>query len=194
MYMGLIVISFLILVLNMYYFSYPVFRDMGIRHHISDKIILSLRDDGIFRSFLSTKIVSLVLLMMGVIVRAGMGKDVSWKTIVIPGASGLFLFILPPLFSWPYLFTSLAGYGLVSFSAAMIGRKLNLRRQDLNDVYETFEQCEDIIETDDSINIPTNSTHFSVTVHTDCISPACNVNTLDILERLDISIIQICPC
>ena len=36
MYMGLIVISFLILVLNMYYFSYPVFRDMGIRHHISD--------------------------------------------------------------------------------------------------------------------------------------------------------------
>ena len=43
MYMGLIVISFLILVLNMYYFSYPVFRDMGIRHHISDKIILSLR-------------------------------------------------------------------------------------------------------------------------------------------------------
>ena len=155
MYMGLIVISFLILVLNMYYFSYPVFRDMGIRHHISDKIILSLREDGIFRSFLSTKIVSLVLLMMGVIVRACMGKDVSWKTIVIPGASGLFLFILPPLFSWPYLFTSLAGYGLVSFSAAMIGRKLNLRRQDLNDVYETFEQCEDIIETDDSINIPT---------------------------------------
>ena len=35
----------------------------------------------------------------------------------------------------------------------MIGRHMKLNWDTLNDVNETFEQCEDKIETDDSINI-----------------------------------------
>ena len=155
MWMVMILISAVILAVHVYYFCHGIFAAAGIRHDITDRIMLSLRGDGIFSSYLKTKCVSLLLMLMAVIVRAGRGKDTTWSTIAATGAAGLVLFLMPRAWDWPYLLTTLAGYGVCAWAGAMVGRKMKHSQRELNDVYETFEQCDEKIETPDSINIPT---------------------------------------
>jgi len=154
-FMGMVLFSAFILAVHLYYFEYGIFRSLGFHSPITDKIMLSLRSDGIFSSYLKTKLVSLAFLVMSLLVRAGKGKPADWKMVGIAGASGLLLYAAPPLLGGLYTLLTLTGYGLTAYSAAMIGRHLHLNWDELNDVNETFQQCDDLIETEDSINIPT---------------------------------------
>ena len=155
MFMGMVLMSAVILVVHLYYFEYGIFSALGARSAITDKIMLSLRGDGIFSSYAKTKLVSLAFLVMSLIVRSGKGKPADWPLVGATGAAGVVLFFLPPLLNGIYTMLTLTGYGLCAYSSAMIGRHLHRNWDELNDVNETFEQCDDLIETEDSINIPT---------------------------------------
>ena len=154
-FMSMVLMSVFVLLVNIYYYEYPVFLRLGLRSGISDKIMLSLRSDGIFSSYLITKTVSLFFIIMSSLVRSGKGKAADWRTVGITGGTGLFLFAFPPVLGILYTLLTITGYILCAFAATMIGRHMKLNWDTLNDVNETFEQCEDKIETDDSINIPT---------------------------------------
>lgn len=155
MFMGMVLMSAIILVVHLYYFEYGIFSALGVRSAITDKIMLSLRSDGIFSSYITTKLTSLSLLVMSLIVRSGKGKPADWPLVGMTGAAGIVLLMLPPLLNGMYALLTLTGYGLCAYSAAMIGRHLHSNWSELNDVNETFEQCDELIETEDSINIPT---------------------------------------
>ena len=155
MFMGMVLMSAIILVVHLYYFEYGIFSALGVRSAITDKIMLSLRSDGIFSSYITTKLTSLSLLVMSLIVRSGKGKPADWPLVGMTGAAGIVLLMLPPLLNGMYALLTLTGYGLCAYSAAMIGRHLHSNWSELNDINETFEQCDELIETEDSINIPT---------------------------------------
>ena len=73
-FMSMVLMSVFVLLVNIYYYEYPVFLRLGLQSGISDKIMLSLRSDGIFSSYLITKTVSLFFIIMSSLVRSGKGK------------------------------------------------------------------------------------------------------------------------
>ena len=154
-FMCMVLVSVVILAVNIYYYEYPLFMSLGLRSDISDRVMLSFRSHGFFSSYLKTKLLSLALIVMSNIVRSGKGKPANWKTVALTGAGGLLLFLFPPVVGIVYMLLSISGFSLVAYSVAMIGRHLSLNWERLNDVNETFEQCDEKIETKDSINIPT---------------------------------------
>ena len=154
-FMCMVLVSVVILAVNIYYYEYPLFMSLGLRSDISDRVMLSFRSHGFFSSYLKTKLLSLALIVMSNIVRSGKGKPANWRTVALTGAGGLLLFLFPPVVGIVYTLLSLSGFSLVAYSVAMIGRHLSLNWDRLNDVNETFEQCDEKIETKDSINIPT---------------------------------------
>lgn len=154
-FMCMVLVSVVILAVNIYYYEYPLFMSLGLRSDISDRVMLSFRSHGFFSSYLKTKLLSLALVVMSNIVRSGKGKPANWRTVALTGAGGLLLFLFPPVVGIVYSLVSLSGFSLVAYSVAMIGRHLSLNWDRLNDVNETFEQCDEKIETKDSINIPT---------------------------------------
>ena len=154
-FMCMVLVSVVILAVNIYYYEYPLFMSLGLRSDISDRVMLSFRSHGFFSSYLKTKLLSLALIVMSNIVRSGKGKPANWRTVALTGAGGLLLFLFPPVVGIVYTLLSLSGFALVAYSVAMIGRHLSLNWDRLNDVNETFEQCDEKIETKDSINIPT---------------------------------------
>ena len=154
-FMCMVLVSVVILAVNIYYYEYPLFMSLGLRSDISDRVMLSFRSHGFFSSYLKTKLLSLALIVMSNIVRSGKGKPANWRTVALTGAGGLLLFLFLPVVGIVYSLVSLSGFSLVAYSVAMIGRHLSLNWDRLNDVNETFEQCDEKIETKDSINIPT---------------------------------------
>lgn len=156
-FMGMLLFSIAILTVHVYYYEYAAFVRLGVRTGISDRIILSLRSDGVFSSYLKTKGVALALALGTCIVRSGSGQKANWVRIGICSALGALLYLIPPLpmIQGLYGALTLSGYVLLCYSAAMTGRHLLLNWDSLNDVNESFLQCETLIQTPDSINIPT---------------------------------------
>ena len=89
------------------------------------------------------------------IIRTGKGKETSWLIIAVAGAIGALVYLVWPMSYIIYCITSIAGAVTLSWTFSAIGRNLVGFKKPDNDVYETFEQCDDKIETEDSINIKT---------------------------------------
>jgi len=154
MYMMFTFISIVILLVNLYYYVHPILADAGLTLGVFDDIIRDLRSGGVFNKPSITKSVALAMLIMSVIVRSGKGKNVKWITIAIVGVIALALYLFPFSNFWIYLSATLVGYILCAWTFAMIGRNMHGFKHAVNDHRETFEQCEELIETEDSINIP----------------------------------------
>lgn len=151
----ILVFAYAVLLINIYYFAHPFFAGLGLSHEAIRAVLLQFRDGGIFNSPFATKAVVLVLMFATHIVRTGKGKKVNWWYVGAVGAVGLLLY-----FWWPrgvawYIVTTVAGFIMCSWSIAMIGRNLSAFKEASNDVNETFEQCNELMQTPDSINIPT---------------------------------------
>ena len=153
-YISFMVMSFVIIAMNIYYYAHPMLHDFGWTHDFIDKIIISLRKDGAFSNTLITKAIALILSLLSVIVRSGKGKDVSWKIIISVIIIGATLYFIPFRNAWVYIFCTIFGYIMTVWATAMIGRKFNGFKPAVNDNRETFEQCNELIETEDSVNIP----------------------------------------
>ena len=54
-YFFLIVTTYVILALNLYYYSHPLFASVGLTHPSLQRVLLGLREGGVFRSPLRTK-------------------------------------------------------------------------------------------------------------------------------------------
>lgn len=144
-----------ILGFNLYFFCHKLLAGYGLTHYSLDNIVLQFYQGGILRSPFRTKFWTMLLFAMSLIVRGGKGKNTGWDMIGAVGAAGLILYFLmrsPDCASY-FLYT-LSGIICLSWSFAMIGRRLHHFNEAENDRKETFQQCTEKIETDDSINIP----------------------------------------
>lgn len=154
-YFFMLISAYVILLINVYYFAHPFFAGLGLTHEAARNVLIELREGGILRTPLMTKTVVLFLMVFTHVVRSGKGKKVNWWAVAIVGVFGLLLYYIWPDGAAVYLITTFAGFWMSSWAIAMISRNLNSFKEAVNDMNETFEQCEQLIETEDSINIPT---------------------------------------
>jgi hypothetical protein len=72
-YFFLVITTYVILSINLFYYSQPVFASAGLTHPALQRILLGLRDGGFFRSHLVTKGWAFVLMVISHAVRTGKG-------------------------------------------------------------------------------------------------------------------------
>ena len=77
-YFFLVISSYVILTINLFYYAQPVFSASGLTHPALLKIMLGLREGGIFRTPLRTKAWAFLLMVISHVVRSGKGKQVNW--------------------------------------------------------------------------------------------------------------------
>ena len=156
-YFGFSVFAIALLGLNVYYFAHPMFDAMGFSHTIAKRFLLQLRDGGLFVRPLYTKLCVYALLAISLLTREGSAKKMRPWLIIFELTAGTTLFFLywKSMSPTVYISTTTVGLLLASAGIADIGRGLTRFRPVINDINETFEQCEELIETEDSINIPT---------------------------------------
>ena len=156
MFSMFLMLSGAMLLLILYYEAYPMWSELGLRMRLTDTLMLTLYRSGNFKNPYAVRIVCLFFCCISVIVRSGRSKDSSWMEILLPLGFGLFVFMLSPLLGnrWIFVLTSLMGYASFLVGAIRLGRKYRSFDAHLPDYWDTFEQCEELIENEYSVNIP----------------------------------------
>ena len=156
MYSMFLMLSGAILLFLLYYEAYPFWAAVGLTSAMTDSFMLSVHQSGIMASRAGVRLVCLFFCTVSVIVRSGTSKSAGWKEVVFPMASGLGLFFGGLLMGRgiPFLLASVTGFILYMVGAIALGRLYRSFDAKLPDYGDTFEQCEQLIENEDSVNIP----------------------------------------
>lgn len=154
-YNTMTLIGGVILLVNVYYYAHPLLKEFHLTAEVVDVIFMKLRSGGIFRTPYITKGLAVLLFGLCLITRSGRGWKINWWWIIISGTLGSILYFFSPYRPELYLISTLLGLGLLCWAIAMVGRNISSFHEAINDRMETFQQCEDLMETDDSINIQT---------------------------------------
>lgn len=152
---ALLVVALGFFVVNIYYYALPFFVAKGFIFKPIVEMLGDLRKAGVFTTPLYSKGVIMIVTYLAMITNKGKGQDNSIRkiwTVTIVGITS-YLLISPVNHPVLYIITSLISYGLILWSAAMIGRLLGAFRKADNDVHETFEQNQALIDTDISVNL-----------------------------------------
>ena len=153
-YLAALILASIVLAFNLYYYSRPLFERMGLVSGAIDYLELGLHRAGVYRTRFRTKSVVALLMLMCTVVKSGKGKATPWKWIAVGGGAGAFLFFWPFRRPAAYFFATLVGAAALLWSFAMFSRRLSGFNEAVNDDNETFEQCNELIETPLSVNIP----------------------------------------
>ncbi len=142
---------------NVYYHTYGFWADMGARSNITDIWLESL--SPILENPLASKLWCLAIAMLCSIVRVGKRTKAGWPEIIFYLAAGIALYLFPFKNSILYIAGSLGGITLAITGTNLAVRKIAGMREPVNDINETFLQCDEKIETNMSVNIPTEYIH-----------------------------------
>ncbi len=154
-YSAFIIIGIATLSANLWYYAYPMWERIGFTHPVAVTVFLRLRLGGFFDTPLLTKCLALLLSMMTVFSRHGRRNSLGWPAIAVAGATGLVLYLAPSRDCAVYVAASLAGYLVTITAAALAFYKLSGGIKPENDLRETFEQCGELVDTPNSVNLPT---------------------------------------
>ena len=156
MYSMFLLLAGAIQLLMLYYYAYPMWVALGLRSGLTDSLMLELHRSGTLSSPWSVRFVVLFFTTVSVIVRSGNSKASGWMEIVFPLVFGLALFFGSVYLGsgiW-FVLTCLTGYILFLVGAILLGRLVRSFDAHLPDYWDTFQQCEELIENEDSVNIP----------------------------------------
>lgn len=143
----------LILLANLYYYAHPLLASIGLTNTIADSVFLKLHSGGAFSHSYKSKIIVLLLVCPCLLSRTGRLKTVPASTLVTVGGIGLILYFLPVWYTALYVMTTSVGAGMIFWTCRMLSRRTS--RQQYDQMQETFLQCEELIETSSSVNLPT---------------------------------------
>jgi hypothetical protein len=147
-----ILFGVLILLLNLYYYAHPLWKEAGLSWHMLDNLCISLSRSPLFSHSLKTKIAALVLISLGMLSRSSKARDVDLKIIALVGVISSACYFIPfPRHGIYVIFTIIGAVGLV-WVVSMIARRET--KAIINDDNETFPQCQEKIENENSINLP----------------------------------------
>ena len=151
-----VLLSGALLLLMLYYYAYPMWAGFGLRSRLTDSLMLTLYHNGSFENPYAVRFVCLFFCTIGVIIRTGRSENFPWKDILIPLGIGLALFFTAPLMGnrWLFVLASFTGFSLYFVGAIRLGRKYRSFDANLPDYWDTFQQCEELVENPYSINIP----------------------------------------
>ncbi len=147
-----ILFGVLLLLLNLYYYAHPLWKDAGLSWRMLDNLCRSLSQSPLFSHSLKTKIAALMLISLGMLSRSSKAREVDMKVVAVVGAISAASYFIPfPRHGIYVFFTIIGAVGLV-WVVSMIARRES--KAIINDDDETFPQCPDKIENEDSINLP----------------------------------------
>lgn len=147
-----ILFGVLILLLNLYYYAHPLWKEAGLSWHMLDNLCISLSRSPLFSHSLKTKIAALVLISLGMLSRSSKAREVDLKIIAVVGVISTACYLIPfPRHGIYVIFTIIGAVGLV-WVVSMIARRET--KAIINDDNETFPQCQEKIENENSINLP----------------------------------------
>ena len=144
------------MVVILYYYAYPMWAGLGLRSHFTDSLMLTLYRSGSFRNQYAVRGVCLFFCAIAVVVRSGRSQNAPWVSIIVPLGMGLILFFTAPLMGnrWVFVLATFTGFVLFFIGALRLGRKYRSFDASLPDYWDTFQQCEVLMENKYSINIP----------------------------------------
>ena len=147
-----ILFGVLLLLLNLYYYAHPLWENSGLSWYVFDNLCRRLSKSPLFSHSLKTKFAALVLISLGMFTRSSKAREVDLKIVAVVGAISAAAYIIPfPRHGLYAIFTIIGFVGLV-WVVSMIARRET--KAIINDDNETFPQCPDKIDNDDSINLP----------------------------------------
>ena len=147
-----ILFGVLLLLLNLYYYAHPLWENSGLSWYVFDNLCRRLSKSPLFSHSLKTKFAALVLISLGMFTRSSKAREVDLKIVAVVGAISAAAYIIPfPRHGLYAIFTIVGFVGLV-WVVSMIARRET--KAIINDDNETFPQCPDKIDNDDSINLP----------------------------------------
>ncbi len=156
LYLPIFVFGFILLLVTIYWNCYGLLYAKGLVWPGIDEALVKINNNGHgLMGEYRLKLLTAVIVFAHCVVRSGSTTKMSWRRIIVITAVGLLLFFCPYLGNWPFIVTTVSGYVMMIISFSLIGRKGRSGAAASNDAEETFKQCDRLIETDDSVNIPT---------------------------------------
>lgn len=160
-------LSIVILLFHFYFYLHGILRGWHLTSGFVDRIVLSLRNTGMFDSVYHAKLFSFGLLIISLIgARGKKDENINFRaaTLYIIGGSIIFFFCHLVLFmpmnltlsGTLYIVLSILGYLLILTGGTWLSRliKLNFRKDIFNKLNESFPQEERLLENEYSINLP----------------------------------------
>ncbi|TDH28083.1 hypothetical protein EXU57_06380 [Segetibacter sp. 3557_3] len=161
-------ISLVVLVLHFYYYFYSVFAHWQLTSMLTDRLLINIRNTGLFISFNKSKIISLIFLIISLIGARGR-KDEKLSYLIAFGyvILGLLIYFL----SWillvagiklftaaiVYMSFTILGYIFILTGGTLLSRVIHqkLNSKDIfNKENESFPQEEILLTNEYSINLP----------------------------------------
>jgi len=156
LYLPIFIFGFVLLLITIYWNCYGLLYAKGLVLPSLDETLVKLDNGGHgLMGEYRIKLLTALVVFAHCIVRSGNTTKASWTKIIVITAIGLLLFFCPFLGNWPFIFTTVSGYIVMIMGFSLMGRKGLRGNAASNDTEETFKQCDRLIETDDSVNIPT---------------------------------------
>ena len=156
MYSMFLLLAGAILLLMLYYYAYPMWAAVGLRSALTDSLMLGVHQLGVMDSPWNVRLVVLFFTTVSVIVRSGNSKASGWAEVAFPLVLGLALFMGSAYLGSGFWFviSCLTGFVLYLIGAILLGRLVRSFDAHLPDYWDTFPQCEELIENEDSVNLP----------------------------------------
>ena len=153
-YLPMHAVNMAVMAAMLYWHCYGLWKHLGVALEPLDNLLMTFYEGGLMNEYKMKAFIILMTFLM-TIVRSGGTTKKSWTFIIVLIVLGLAVFLVPFLGNIPFIVTSIAGYIMLIFGFGLLGRKSGALRGANNDDQETFEQCDRLIETDDSINFRT---------------------------------------
>lgn len=154
MFSMFLLISGALLILIIYYYAYPLWIHIGLGGRLSDSLMYELYASGVMRSQGVVRSVCIFFCTVSVIVRSGNPRNSTLIEILFPLLTGLSLFFSAIAFKGVLMvICTVAGYLLYFSGVVLLGRKYRSFNPNLPDYWDTFPQCQDLIENKYSINL-----------------------------------------
>ena len=150
-----------VLLFVLYYYAYPMWAVLGMRSAMTDSLMLDIYRSGLMASPWSVRFVCIFFTTFSVIIRSGSSKASTWKEVLVPLLAGLVLFLGSAFLGSGFWFvlTCVSGFVLYLIGAIRLGRLVKSFDANLPDYWDTFPQCEELIENEDSVNLPMTYQH-----------------------------------
>lgn len=151
------IVSFVVLVVNVYWFAFPLFFRMGLAHPSVTAVLQMFERAGFFSSPLKLKLVCVLCVFMTTYSRPGKRTEMPWLMVIAFLVASLALFLVPVKNNAEmYAILSVIGYAALLFSTSVLSRKMRKGASPAdNDSLETFDQMTRKITTAESINFRT---------------------------------------
>lgn len=159
LYAPMYMVSIAVFLVILYAAGIGYFKSIGWWHPVAGNIVAKLAEGNLYGPrFFRIKFWSVLFVVVSTVSQSGGSTQMEWKYIFAILAAGFVFYFWPynvnhASLAW-FMTSSVIGYGLLNVGFALLGRKAKGGRGDLNDIYETFEQCTKKIENKYSVNIP----------------------------------------